>query len=92
MLKNMDPKALESMAKSMGLSPEQAAQMGQMKDKMGDMSPETLEKAALWLGRLQRAFVAVMAVWKFFFGTQLKMAVSLGILAILIAQWLGYVS
>jgi len=45
----------------MGLPPEQAAKMGEVTKQMADMSPESMAKVALWMGRLQRA-VAFLVV------------------------------
>eukprot|EP00040_Diaphanoeca_grandis_P010491 m.53700 g.53700 ORF g.53700 m.53700 type:complete len:545 (+) comp21803_c0_seq3:98-1732(+) len=89
MMKNMDAETLMSMGSAvpgMNMSKEQAEQVtAQMKN----ITPETMEKLMTWGARAQVMWGYVQQVKTFLFGTRLKTATSVVVIAVVFAQLWG---
>eukprot|EP00041_Stephanoeca_diplocostata_P004224 m.41769 g.41769 ORF g.41769 m.41769 type:complete len:598 (+) comp14980_c0_seq1:545-2338(+) len=90
MVKDLDPQVLASMSKQAGMSisPEQAEQMT---SQMKNLTPDQMAKLMTWTTRLQNVLAWLKWLWNILFGSQLKAAGTILFLALLLANWLGYV-
>eukprot|EP00054_Salpingoeca_dolichothecata_P037790 m.276021 g.276021 ORF g.276021 m.276021 type:complete len:473 (-) comp78820_c0_seq1:29-1447(-) len=88
MMTKLSPEQLSQMSQQAGvdISPEMAKQMG---DKLKDMDPKTMESLMLWSARMQTLLAWLKCVYQVFLGTNLRAAVTIAVIAILLGHFFG---